>query len=248
MANTVRVAVVLEAGPEGQVQEYVWTYHVKLPDSHEPVTDEQVLLCARSGAKWWGEDGPFEYFSQGIRGSRLYGEWMRLNRVEARRIQPTESEVQVWPGENAAGDGHSFSFPFGLEVRLRPHAPQVAWLIGLRTSESTRRHRGRMYWPASVFEADGDGFLWFVESPDPDEAAVGLVPVRVRDGLAVQAQNLAYWVRAIGETEGEYSLAVYSRIEERALAVLTFDIGRELRTQRSRVIEPPSHEPYGLLP
>lgn len=200
----------------------VWTFHVQKPTDAEPWGDDDRFTLAGRVWHWWADD-------DGIDG--VVGEAARHHFPEALRLD----QIEVW--EVAPDlDGPTTYTTLG-DDRYGDHgglvAPQLAHLVGLRTALSSRRGRGRIYFPA-VSEVEGLG------------AGVGYVTPLMQPRLARIASNLGVWIRGTDFFSEGWSLAVFSRVDGAAHNVLQYWVPNRIATQRRRATPAQDYAIYGL--
>lgn len=227
MANVIRLAArIQERVPwlddEPVTVESVITCHAKAADGEDPADDGTVINMAGQLKQWWAEDGlGFSALKN------VYSGFTALMDVTGQRIQPTVGPALVNPADPLVQGGQvAFNLP-----------PQIAVGVTLVTSTEDRRTRGRIFYPAPSFD-----------SADPGRP-FGQLPVATDAFWAQTTAYLARRIRIVGgdeEDDGPWVLAVYSRLNETALAVVSFRVCESYLTQRRRALWPRTYAPFGL--
>lgn len=246
--NVAKLAAVFQLGGVDW-EPAVVTMHAMAGESHDPITEAELEALAISVFRWWSEDGPYgrnDWFF-GKSAAAWYPAEVKLQSIEAERVEPTLSDKIVVPGENWAGEAGDLEVPGAPpgELRVRPLPPQCAILVKLDTTEPGRRTTGRLYLPACQIEMNLGPFEMGWSTA---KQAVGRLPEEHVNQMGEQARNLAYRIRNTTETEAEFVLAVYSRTYGEVHPVIGFGVHRWLRTQRPRAVSPGGHAPFSLLP
>lgn len=226
MPNVAKVAVNYRVNaPDEQHITGVFTFHVQKTDGSTPfdATDREVL--GNRIMLWWTDGEPREDPDDDWVPARdNFASGFELTAVEVWSVEPTPAGPTIVVPEGTDGEGT------GGEIML---PPQCAYVVGLRTSVDSRRGRGRIYFPA--FYPDlGLG------------VSLGLVVEGTRRRLAELAAHLAAKILLSPLDPDPWVLAVYSRVDGDARAVLSFDVPDRIATQRRRRYGEPIAFPYGL--
>lgn len=195
---------------------YVITGHAKRIDGGDEFGEEARTTLGLRASQWWWDDEMPEGFEDAKRGAELWGSAMELVRVRAQTVEPFVSDAtEVYP-EPGQEQGHG---------GLTPHSPAVAFNVRLRTDTNTRRGRGRMYFPATPAGA---------LNTTPGNSIGAVLRTEMRK-IALSAALLGARVRGEDEPAGtQMVLAVYSRVNHEARAVVRFECGDRFVTQRRR--------------
>lgn len=215
--------------------------HAQAPDSQDPYDDEDLFKMATAVGFWW--DAP----SAGAeKMCGAYSPEVVLQTVDARRIQPTDSDwITVDYSSPGTADGFTIpAEPQGLvAITVNALPPQVCWCITLKTQLDTRSGRGRLYLPATQFIFEHP----LGQEPSEDTLATGQVWSQIQEQFRGRIANLRNEL-FLGPPEGRYVMSVWSRKHEQAFAVTGYAWSDYLRTQRRRTVRPGTWNEFGLHP